>query len=159
SAPMPDAQPETSAHRDASGVQAPFAAREVRRSADSVRNRWPPCPRGSAQSSPYCVEQAADVFSESAAWKPSPSIDDLSVAHMNDAIADGGCIRVVGDHQDGLSELLIGLPQHVEHYAGILGIEIPCRLIGEDQRRVIDQCACQGDALLLAAGEFARSMV
>ena len=36
------------------------------------------------------------------------------------------------------------------------GIEIAGRLIGKDQRRTGHQCACDGDALLLAARQLAR---
>jgi len=38
--------------------------------------------------------------------------DDQAVAHMDDAVADAGGGRIVGDHQDRLSKLLVGLTQH-----------------------------------------------
>ena len=40
---------------------------------------------------------------------------DVSIAHVNDAVANVGRSRVVSDHQHGLAEFLIGLPQHVQH--------------------------------------------
>src|SRR4051812_6813791 len=58
--------------------------------------------------------------------------NDCAIAHMNDAVAEFGCLRIMGDHQDGLPKFLVGLPQHVQHDVGILGIEISRRLVRKD---------------------------
>ena len=42
------------------------------------------------------------------------------------------------------------------HFLAQLGVECRQRLIQEQHRRMSDQCAADGDALLLAAGEFMR---
>ena len=48
--------------------------------------------------------------------------DDLAIAHVDDAVAETGGLRVVRDHHDCLAQFLIGLTQHVQHDIGILGI-------------------------------------
>ena len=56
----------------------------------------------------------------------------------------------MGDHQHGdagVSQLL----HQLKHFADHLGVEGAGRLIEEDDVRVHCQCACDGDALLLAA--------
>jgi len=78
---------------------------------------------------------------------------------VDHAISDGGGFGIVRDHQNCLSELLVGLPQHVEHNAGILCIQIAGWLVGKDQRGMIDERSGQRDALLFAAGEFARTVM
>src|SRR3954470_22529574 len=50
--------------------------------------------------------------------------NDCAITHMNDAVAELGCLGIVGDHQDGLSEFLVRLAQHVQYDIGIFGIEI-----------------------------------
>src|SRR5690242_1281802 len=40
--------------------------------------------------------------------------DDVAIAHVNDAIANFRRFRVVGDHQHGLAELLVGFTQHAQ---------------------------------------------
>ncbi len=44
--------------------------------------------------------------------------------------------------------------ERLEHELRRVGIEIPGRLVGQHDRRLIDQRARDGDALLLAAGEL-----
>jgi hypothetical protein len=41
--------------------------------------------------------------------------DQMPIAHLQNAVADRRRLRVVRDHQDGLTELLIRTPQHPEH--------------------------------------------
>ena len=57
------------------------------------------------------------------------------------------------DHDDRLSEPLI--QDHAiatSTTLGILGVEIPCRLIGEQDSRLIHHGAGDRDALLFASG-------
>ena len=63
--------------------------------------------------------------------------------------------RVVGDHHDGLAEVVDAVAQQGEHLAGGAGVERAGRLVGEDDGRVGDQRAGDRDPLLLAAGQRA----
>ena len=65
---------------------------------------------------------------------------------------------VVGDHDDGLAELVDGGAQEGEDLATRAGVEVARRLVGEDQIRPGSQGAGDGDALLLATGELTRAM-
>lgn len=42
-------------------------------------------------------------------------LDNFTIAHVNDAIAIGGGFGIVGDHENRLSEFLVGVAQHVQH--------------------------------------------
>src|ERR1043165_6542371 len=79
--------------------------------------------------------------------------NDLAVAHLDDAAAHGGGLRVVRDHDDGLVEAVVHLLKHVQDDGRVLAVEVARRLVGEDDG------ARQGDALLLAAGKLQRLVV
>ena len=60
---------------------------------------------------------------------------------------------VVGDHDDGLA----GVGDHLEDlgdFFAVGAIEVAGRFVGENHPRLIGECAGDGDALLLAAGEL-----
>ncbi len=40
---------------------------------------------------------------------------DQAIAHMNDTVADFGCLGIMRDHQHGLAKLLVGVAQHLQH--------------------------------------------
>ena len=82
-----------------------------------------------------------------------------AVAEVDDAIYIllGEC--VVGGHQERRVALAHDGAEEVEHFAGRLGIEVGGGLVGDDQRRLADECPRNGDTLLLAAGEFVRPVV
>jgi hypothetical protein len=65
----------------------------------------------------------------------------------------------VGDEHDGLTTLLVEAPQEGQHVVRHRRVEVPRRLIGKDQRRLVYQAAGDRDPLLLAAGELHRPMV
>src|SRR5919205_373641 len=88
-----------------------------------------------------------------------PGGNDLSVAHLYDAAAHGGRLRVVRDHDDGLVEAVVHLLKHVQDDCRIFGVEVPRRLVGKDDGGAVDDGARQGDALLLAARECERLVV
>ena len=67
-----------------------------------------------------------------------------------------GGLRVVGDHDDGLAVLAVELLQQAEDLLGGLAVEVAGRLVADQQRRIGDDRAGDGDALLLAAGQLAR---
>src|SRR5574343_1230283 len=80
-----------------------------------------------------------------------------AVTHQADAVGVRGHVLVVGDQHDGVALLLELLEQRQDLGAG-LRIERAGRFVGQDHRRSVDQGAGDGDALLLAAGQFARTM-
>jgi len=92
-------------------------------------------------------------------WRWRHLRDDFAVAHGEGAVGDGGGFGVVGDHEDGLVELAAGLAEHGEDGIGVFRIEVAGGLVGEDDGRVGDEGAGDGDALLLAAGELVGAVV
>ena len=56
---------------------------------------------------------------------------------------------VVGRHNDS-SSLLGDVFQQTDDMTCRLGVEVACRLIGNDEFWVVEQCPCYGYALLLA---------
>ena len=81
-----------------------------------------------------------------------------AVAHDDDAFAVGGDVQFVRDHDDGDAGVVEFLEQAHDLDAGA-GVEIAGRLVGQDQFRLVDQGAGDGDALLLSAGKLAGMMV
>ena len=79
---------------------------------------------------------------------------DFAIEHVKDAVGDLRCVRVVGDHEDGLVEFAAGFAEHVEDGVGVLGIEVAGGLVGEDDGGAIDKSPGYGNALLLAAGQL-----
>jgi hypothetical protein len=64
----------------------------------------------------------------------------------------------VGDHHDRPA-LLVEPGEELEDLGARAGVEVPGRLVGQQQRRAADQGAGDGDALDLAAGQLARIVV
>src|SRR5918912_1429632 len=85
--------------------------------------------------------------------------NDLAVAHLDDAAAHGGGLRVVRDHDDGLVEAVVHLLEHVEHDGRVLRVQVAGGLVCEDDGGSVDDGAGEGHALLLAAREFERLVV
>src|ERR1044072_9430835 len=85
--------------------------------------------------------------------------NDLAVAHLDDAAAHGGGLRVVRDHDDGLVEAVVHLLKHVQDDGGVLAVEVSGRLVGEDDGGRRDDSAGEREALLLAAGKLQRLVV
>src|SRR3954447_12075774 len=84
-------------------------------------------------------------------------------AGLDQAVADadgppGGVrdVRVVRHQDDGDPLLRVELLEHLEDLLARARIEVAGRLIGEQERGVIDQGPGDRDALLLAAGELRR---
>ena len=61
---------------------------------------------------------------------------------------------VVRHHDDGRAALLIEVQQNVHYLVAHHRIEIPRRFVGQDDLRVADDGACDGDALPLPAREL-----
>src|SRR5580704_3183401 len=64
---------------------------------------------------------------------------DLAVAHVNNTISVARGLRVVGNHEHGLPQFAIRMPQHVQHDRGL-----------------VDQCPRQRNPLLLASRQLGR---
>lgn len=80
---------------------------------------------------------------------------DPSVAHDQHAVAESGGFEIVRDHHDA-SSLCGVVAQQSQHARAGFGVERAGRLVREEQRRRCRQCAGDGDALLLAAGQLSR---
>ena len=64
----------------------------------------------------------------------------------------------MGDHQNGGALLVQGTEQF-HHFLAMNGIQVAGRFVGQDQRLVADHCAGNRYALLLPAGQLARSVL
>ena len=64
----------------------------------------------------------------------------------------GGDVRLVRDEHDGDAVALIQFAEQRHDFLAGVGVEIAGRLVGQQQLGLVDQCACNGDALLLPAG-------
>ena len=71
----------------------------------------------------------------------------------------GGEVHVVGGDEGGELGGADDGHQSLEDAAGGVGVEVAGGLVGEQQARGIGDGAGDGDALLLAAGEFAGAMI
>src|SRR5271157_2679271 len=85
--------------------------------------------------------------------------DDSTIAHVDNAVAIGCGFRIVGDHQHRLAQFLVGLPQHVQHNLGILGVKIAGGLVSQHDGGFVHQRAGQRYALLLTAAHLGRAML
>ena len=65
-------------------------------------------------------------------------------------------LRVMRDHDHRLVVALDRLVQQLKDLVARLRVEVPGRLVGEDDGRLRDERARDGDPLLLAAGELGR---
>lgn len=83
----------------------------------------------------------------------------MTIPHLDDSLTGRGCLRIVRNHYDRLVESIVQLAKHLQHYLGILRVEIAGRFVSQDDCRTIDDGARQGHALLLAAGKLKRFVV
>src|SRR5699024_2690728 len=77
-----------------------------------------------------------------------------AVGEQHDAVGAGGGAGIVGDHDDGLAEFVDRGPQNAQHLLTGVRVEVAGGFVGDDDIRLRHECAGDGDALLLAAGEF-----
>jgi hypothetical protein len=86
------------------------------------------------------------------------SVWDLSenpVFHPDDAIGEVSEAAVVGDDDDGTVLLVGETGHHFDDGLASVRVESGGGLVGEDGHGRAGDCAGDGDALLLAAGELA----
>src|SRR5947209_3502584 len=80
-------------------------------------------------------------------------VHDPAVGELDDAVAVGRVRLGVCDLDDGRARV-VELLEQLHDLAPLAGVEIPRRLVGEEELRVVYDCAGDGDELLLAAGEL-----
>ena len=73
------------------------------------------------------------------------------VADMDDAPGVAGDLGLVRHQDDGDAFLAIELLEHQQDLIAGLRVEVPGRLVGEQERRVVDERPRDRHALLLAA--------
>src|SRR5687768_6571431 len=78
---------------------------------------------------------------------------------MEGAVGGGGGGGVVGDHDDGFAEVAGERAEQVEDVGGGFPVEVAGRIVGDEQRRIRDEGAGDGDALFLAAGKLGGGVV
>ena len=84
-------------------------------------------------------------------------LDDAPAIHDGDAVADMIHHReVMADQEKGDAEITLEILEKVEDLRLDRDIERAHRLIGDDQARLGDEGASDGDSLALATGEFMR---
>src|SRR5262252_2920026 len=83
----------------------------------------------------------------------------LSVTECHDSGAVLRDVDLVCDEYDGDSALAIQALENPHDFDAGFRVEVPGRLVGQQDRRVVDQRARDGDALLLSARELVRMMV
>ena len=71
---------------------------------------------------------------------------DLPIPHEDDSLSNAGNIRVVGNHQNGLT-LGVGLAQQTQHIECGLAIKISGGFISQQDGWLVDQSSGKGDAL------------
>jgi hypothetical protein len=78
----------------------------------------------------------------------------VSVGEEHNTVRVCGCDRIVGHHDDRLTERGHRMAEKVQQVGAGFRIEVPRRLVGEDDLRLTRQRPRGGDALLLATGEL-----
>ena len=81
----------------------------------------------------------------------------FAVAHHQDAVGVRGDFGIVGDQDDGVAVVAQALEQGQDLLAR-LAVQRTGGFVGQQDRRLVDQRACDGHALLLAAGQFVRAV-
>ena len=74
-----------------------------------------------------------------------------TVTNMDNALRMLRDIRFVRDENNGASELLIQFLERAENYLAGRRVQITGRLVGENERWVVNERACNGNALYLSA--------
>src|SRR6267142_4136816 len=85
-------------------------------------------------------------------------LPDQSIPHNNVSLRVSGDVLLVRDHDDRDAVLIELLENGHDLNAGS-AVEIAGRFIRQQHLRIIDQRACDRDALLLTAGKLTRKMV
>src|SRR5687768_1391342 len=84
---------------------------------------------------------------------------DLSVVYLDHALLHLVHDVVVMGGDDDSSAPVIYIGKKIHDSQGSFGIEVAGRLVGDEERRVVDEGAGDGDPLLLAARNLGRESV
>src|SRR6185437_10096535 len=80
--------------------------------------------------------------------------EDLSILHMDDTVGLSGEFVVMRhDHEGGSACFVQGAHQSEQSVPAVC-VEVPGRLVGQDQVRILHQRTCYRDALLFASGQL-----
>src|SRR3974390_367727 len=88
----------------------------------------------------------------------TPTLNKLPVTHLKDPRSTGGNIWGMGGEQDSDARFSIQLGEEIENDGPVIRIEISGRLVGNQQRRPVNDSAGNCGALHLAAGKLAWVM-
>ena len=80
--------------------------------------------------------------------------DDLAIVHAGDAVRIRENPVVMSDDDHGAVRGAGYVAEEFEHDLAVLGIERGGGFVTDDERWLVNESAGDGDALLLAAGEF-----
>ena len=58
--------------------------------------------------------------------------DDAAVAHVDDAVGEGGGLGVVGDHDDGLVEAVVEVAHQVQYQVGVFAVEVAGGFVSQE---------------------------
>ena len=78
--------------------------------------------------------------------------DDHTVLHGHDSIGVGRQFVIVSHDDEGCPTRAVQLTEERKQGIAGMGIEVACRLIGQDEIRLLHQGARDGDPLLFATG-------
>jgi len=84
---------------------------------------------------------------------------DLAVPHFHDPMRVRRRLGVVGDHDHGLVEPEVEIPEHRQDDLRVHGIEIACGFIREDESGPVDERPGERHSLLFAARQLQRFVV
>ncbi len=143
-------------HRDHAGHADDDAERRQRRAQLVARDRLQPDLQDGDE-----LEHRASPTPRSPARRcaaTAPVVDDQAVAEHHRPLGVLRDVRFVGDQHDRLAVVVEPL-EHRHDLLGGLRVEVPGRLVGQDQLGIVDERPRDRDALLLAARELARVVV
>jgi hypothetical protein len=84
-------------------------------------------------------------------------IDDPSVAHVDSPSSRAGEVLVMCHHDDRCA-IYVQSTEQADDLRPRSGVELACRLVGEQQRRLVGESARDGDTLLLASRKLRRTV-
>ena len=85
------------------------------------------------------------------------STHDPAVTEMNALMTNRGGVFAVRDEHQRCTRFIGEFAQQTKNVFPADRIEIAGRFVRQDQRRAMNLCTSDGDALLFAAGEFTRT--
>lgn len=106
---------------------------------------------------PISAASQEEIFIPFFTTKPEGSGIGLSLSRQIMRM-HGGVSLGVGHHNDGRT-FLVELAEEIHDLLTVLGVQVTCRLIGEDQLRTCDHGTGDGDSLLLTSGKLLREVL